>query len=201
MGHRDHDQQFYDDLKLQIAGEDLHTFHYRELLESIAVSKEHLMFIMINWSLIIIDYHLMFIISSHNQLIIITGWWIVRKKQSGQGSCAAQALSAEDSESKWWLCCYKDDYLVTRIIMLLQGWLSYYKHEKFDNWWQSLHGCQDNKGYLWSKEVIQSSIRNCRVPNSRLTHLKSCFHFLARNNSNGNITDDKTYLGDVRKYF
>ena len=48
MGHRDHDRQFYDDLKLQIAWEDLHTFHYRELLESIAVSKEHLMFIVIN---------------------------------------------------------------------------------------------------------------------------------------------------------
>ena len=48
MGQKYHDQQFYDDLKLQIAWEDLHTFHNRELLESIAVSKEHLMFIMIN---------------------------------------------------------------------------------------------------------------------------------------------------------
>ena len=45
MSHRDHDRQFYDDLKLQIAWEDVDTFHYRELLESIAVSKEHLLFI------------------------------------------------------------------------------------------------------------------------------------------------------------
>ena len=45
IGHKDQDQQFYNDLKLQIAWEDVGTFHYRELLESIAVSKEHLMFI------------------------------------------------------------------------------------------------------------------------------------------------------------
>ena len=83
---------------------------------------------------------------------------------------------------------------IEMIIMLLQGWHIWQLRTIFA-------GCQDNKGYLWSKEVIQSSIRYCRVPNSRSTHLKICFHFLAKNNSNGNITDDKTYLGEVRKYF
>ena len=57
MGHKDRDQQFYDDLQLQIAWEDLHTFHYRELLESIAVSKEHLMLILAFHDQLIIDYH------------------------------------------------------------------------------------------------------------------------------------------------
>ena len=57
MGQKDHDRQFYDNLKLQIAWEDLDTFHYRELLESIAVSKEHLMFIISFHDQLIIDYY------------------------------------------------------------------------------------------------------------------------------------------------
>ena len=57
IDNNDHDQQFYDDLKLQIAWEDVDTFHYRELLESIAVSKEHLMFIISFHDQLIIDYY------------------------------------------------------------------------------------------------------------------------------------------------